>query len=69
VLVSVVLALTVSNALAYFAGKKYVLWHNTSGLYDKPMMIVNDDSWVVNKLEASLADNTRVVIYDRNIFM
>jgi hypothetical protein len=41
----------------------------TSGLYYKPMMIVNDDSRVVNKLEASLTDNARVVIYNRHMFI
>jgi hypothetical protein len=33
------------------------------------MMIVNDDSRVVNKLEASLTDNARVIIYDRHMFI
>ncbi len=33
------------------------------------MMIVNDDSRVVNKLEASLSDDARVVIYDRHMFI
>ncbi len=33
------------------------------------MMIVNDDSRVVNKLENLLTDNTRVVIYDRHMFI
>ncbi len=33
------------------------------------MMIVNDNSRVVNKLEASLTDDTRVVIYDRHMFI
>jgi len=40
-----------------------------SGLYYKPMTIINDDSRVVNKLEASLTDNARVVIYDRHMFI
>jgi hypothetical protein len=31
--------------------------------------IVNDDSRVVNKLEASLTDDARVVIYDRHMFI
>jgi hypothetical protein len=31
--------------------------------------IVNDDYRVVNKLEASLIDNARVVIYDRHMFI
>ncbi len=33
------------------------------------MTIVNDDSRVINKLEASLTDNARVVIYDCHMFM
>jgi hypothetical protein len=33
------------------------------------MKIVNDDSRVVNKLEASHADDARVVIYDRHMFI
>jgi hypothetical protein len=40
-----------------------------SGLYYKPMMIINDDSRVVNKLEASLTDDTRVIIYNRHMFI
>jgi hypothetical protein len=33
------------------------------------MTIVNDDSMVINKLEASLTDDARVVIYDRHMFI
>ncbi len=33
------------------------------------MTIVNDDSRVVNKLEAALTDNARVVIYDHHMFI
>jgi hypothetical protein len=33
------------------------------------MTIVYDDSRVVNKLEASLTDDTRVIIYDHHIFI
>ncbi len=33
------------------------------------MMIINDDSRAVNKLEASLTDDARVVIYDRHMFI
>ena len=33
------------------------------------MTIVNDNSRVVNKLEASLTDDARVVIYDRHMFI
>ncbi len=32
------------------------------------MLIINDDSRVVNKLEASLTDDAIVVIYDRQMF-
>jgi hypothetical protein len=32
------------------------------------MMIVNDDSRVINKLETSLTDGARVFIYDRHMF-
>jgi len=32
-------------------------------------MIVNDDSRVINKLEASLTDNARVVICDCHMFI
>jgi hypothetical protein len=39
------------------------------GLYYKPMTIVNDDSRVVNKLEASLTENDKVIIYDRHMFI
>ncbi len=41
----------------------------TGGLYYKPMTIVNDDSKVINRLEASLTDDARVVIYDRHMFI
>jgi hypothetical protein len=30
------------------------------------MTIINDDSRVVNKLETSLTDDARVIIYDRH---
>jgi len=42
---------------------------HSSGLYYKPMTIVNDDSRVINKLEASLTDDARVVIYDCHMFV
>ncbi len=41
----------------------------SSGLYYKPMMIVNDDSRVATTLETSLTDDARVVIYDRHMFI
>jgi hypothetical protein len=33
------------------------------------MMIVNDHSRVINKLEASLTDDARLVIYDLHMFI
>ncbi len=33
------------------------------------MTIANDYSRVINKLETSLTDDTRVVIYDRHMFI
>ncbi len=41
----------------------------TSGLYYKPITIVNDDSSVINKLETSLIDDAIGIIYDRHIFI
>jgi hypothetical protein len=38
------------------------------GQYYKHMTIVNDDSSIVNKLEALLTDDARGVIYDRRMF-
>ncbi len=40
-----------------------------NGLYYKPMMIVNDDPRVITKLETSLTDEARVIIYDRHQFI
>ncbi len=42
---------------------------NSCGLYYKPMMIVNNDSRVVNKLETSLTDDARVIIYNCHMFI
>jgi hypothetical protein len=39
------------------------------GLYYKPVTIVNDDARIINKLDASLTDYARVVIYDCNMFI
>ncbi len=41
----------------------------TSGLYYKDIMIVNYTSSVVNKLEALITDDARVVIYDCRVFI
>ncbi len=42
---------------------------SSCGLYYKTMTIINDDSKVVNKLEASLTDGARVIFNDRHMFM
>jgi hypothetical protein len=47
----------------------YVRNLTTCGLYYKPMMIVNNDSRVVNKLETSLTDDARVIIYNCPMFI
>jgi hypothetical protein len=33
------------------------------------MMIVNEDSRVINQLETSLTDDARVIIYDHHMFI
>ncbi len=53
-------SISAENALAYFI---------ISGLYFKPMAIINDDSRVIIKLEASLTGDARVIIYDRHMFI
>jgi hypothetical protein len=42
---------------------------DSSGLYYKPITIVNDNSRVINKLETSLTDDARVTIYNRHMFI
>ncbi len=52
-------------------GVKAVAWYyfgTFSGLKYKHMTIVNDDSSIVNKLEALLTDDARGIIYDRRMF-
>ncbi len=39
------------------------------GLYYKHTTIVNYASSIINKLEALLIDDTRVIIYDRHVFI
>jgi hypothetical protein len=38
-------------------------------MYYEPMTIVNDDSRDVTKLETSLTDDARVVIYDHHMLI
>ncbi len=44
-------------------------FYDINALYYKPITIVNDNSSVINKLETSLIDEARVVIYDRHMFI
>ncbi len=45
------------------------IWDEISGLYYKPITIINDNSMIIVKLEASLTDDTRVVIYNHYMFI
>ncbi len=38
-------------------------------MYYKRITIMNDDSSIINKIDASLTDDARVVIYDRHMFI
>ncbi len=38
-------------------------------LYYKPITIVNDNSSIIKKLETSLIDDARVIVYDRHMFI
>ncbi len=42
---------------------------HSCGLYYKPMTILNDDARIVNKLDASLTNDARVIIYYRHMFI
>ncbi len=42
---------------------------DTSGLHYKHVTIINDDSSIVSKFEASLTDDARVIIYDHHMFI
>jgi hypothetical protein len=45
------------------------LFSDICDLYHKPMTIINDDSRVFTKLQTSLTDDARVVIYNRHMFI
>jgi hypothetical protein len=38
-------------------------------MYYKPMTIVTDDARIIDKLDASLTDDSRVIIYDCHMFV
>ena len=40
-----------------------------SGLYYKPIAIINDNTSIVNMLETSLSDDDRVIIYDHHMII
>jgi hypothetical protein len=44
-------------------------FYDINALYYKPITIVNDNSSIINKLETSLIDDARVVIYKRHMFI
>jgi hypothetical protein len=48
---------------------KLVVISSSCGLYYKHITIVNYDSSVVNRFEASLTDNVILVIYDHHMFI
>jgi hypothetical protein len=50
-------------------GKPLLKGTSFRGLYYTLMTIVNDDSRVINKIETSLNDVARVVIYDCHMFI
>jgi hypothetical protein len=58
-----------SLELCVFVRQSAQLCLDICGLCYKPMTIVNDDSRVANKLEASLTDDARAVIYDYLMFI
>jgi hypothetical protein len=43
--------------------------HDTCGLYYKHTTIVNYATSIINKIEALLTDDARVIIYDRHVFI
>jgi hypothetical protein len=47
----------------------FITFAKTSGLYYKHSTVINDDSSIINKFEASLADDARVIIYDCHRFI
>jgi hypothetical protein len=47
----------------------FITFAKTSGLYYKHSTVINDDSNIINKFEASIADDARVIIYDCHMFI
>jgi hypothetical protein len=59
----------IQQKMANFIKLFFAILSLSSGLYYKPITIVNGDSRVVNKLETSLNDDARAIIYDRHVFI
>jgi hypothetical protein len=53
----------------YFDRHVMIVMSDTCGLYYKPMTIINEDSRIITKLETSLTDDARVIIYDSQMFI
>ncbi len=53
----------------HIAMHKLVSEIDICGLYYKPITIINDYSSIVNKLETSLIDDDRVIIYNCHMFI
>jgi len=49
--------------------RKILYYNDTYGLYYKEIMIVIDNSSIINKFVASLTDAAKVVIYNCHTFM
>ncbi len=49
--------------------KWHLAYQHLTSVACKPITIVSDDSSIVNKLETSLIDDARVIIYDRHMFI
>ena len=45
----------------------FIVQATGEGLYYKHITIVNDNTTIINKFEASLTDNARVIIYNHRI--
>ena len=61
--------LSVSQSTPLRKGIRRKNFSVTSGLYYKPITIINDDSRVINKLETSVTDDARFIIYEHHMFI
>jgi hypothetical protein len=61
--------LFMSSSMTHWTNKLDYIGFASSGLYYKHITIVNDDSRIVNKCEASLTDDAIVIMYDHHMFI